>query len=100
MPKDTKEYDRAGAFNLHTENGDRVCLNYVASTSGTIQQVVGEITEYGDRTEFTQVTEDETGDEYLMCGAGLSDRELGEIKRNGRKVGEFDSAWEVRESHD
>lgn len=90
------EWDTAGSFNLAVENGDAVCLNYTASTSGTIQQVVGEVTDYGGMTEFTEVTEDETGDVYLMCGTGLSDRELGEVKKNGRKVGEFDSAWEVR----
>ncbi|AGC34400.1 hypothetical protein HVTV-2_gp30 [Haloarcula virus HVTV-2] len=89
------EYDRAGRFNLDADNGDRVCLCYVASTSGTIQQVVGEVTDYGNLTEFTEVTEDETGDVYRMCGTGLADRELGEVMRDGRKVGEFDSAWEV-----
>lgn len=89
------EWDRAARFNLDVQNGDRVCLNYVASTSGTIQQVVGEVTDYGGMTEFTVVTEDETGDVYRMCGSGLADREMGEVLRDGRKVGEFDSAWEV-----
>lgn len=90
------EWDRPRSFNLDVENGDSVCLAYVASTSGTIQHVVGEVTDYGGMTEFTEVTEDETGDVYRMCGVGLANRDPGEILRDGRKVGEFDSAWEVR----
>jgi len=93
------EWDSARSFNLDAENGDRVCLCYVSSTSDTVQQVVGEVTGYGGMTEFTKVTQDGTGDAYLMCGVGFIKCECGEIRRDGCKVGNFVSAREVN-SHD
>lgn len=89
-------HERAANFNFDADNGDRVCLCYVSSMDESVQDVVGEVTDSSNPTEFTEVTEDETGDVYRMCGMDLAGRDLGEIVRDGSKVGEFDSVWEVR----
>jgi len=87
-------YNNLYSFLSSTESGELVKMNYVASTTQTIQEVIGEVYQ-PKRANYVAVrTENE---EYQVCNSNRKNRNRGDVIRDGRKVGEFHSAEQTKE---
>ena len=92
MSYDTYKYPSSFVNSSH--QNESVKLYYEASTTGTVQEVEGEI-EKPSRANYVVV---KTGDErYRVADSGRKNRSSGDVIRNGRKVGEFIKAERTRE---
>lgn len=74
----------------------RIQLYYESSISGNTKEVVGTVTETERglwallEAESNDVADE--GDEIKVFGSEVSDRDKGEVTKNGRKVGTFEDA--------
>lgn len=95
--KDEYELGIDSATGLILEGEEkRVQLYYESSISGNTKEVVGTVTETERglwallEAESNDVADE--GDEIKVFGSEVSDRDKGEVTKNGRKVGTFEDA--------
>lgn len=82
--------------NRGPKEGATVDLNYESVTTETTQEVTGTVLDGPYISEFTRVETDD-GEEYEVCGFGLEDREVGEVLKDGRRIGHYEHVLVPRE---
>jgi len=92
----SNELDSPTRLILNAQEGDRVRVFYTSSISKNVKDIVGEVIET-DRGLWCKIEAEENltadeGDVYEVFGNELSDKNEGEVDKNGRKVGEFERA--------
>ena len=88
------EYNSADELVERAEEHERIVLTYNSVYTTVHQTIEGNVREAND-VRWSRIVTD-SGNSYALFGHGLRTRDVGDVTKNGRKIGEFVSATAVR----